>query len=71
MHELILVIFLLINNTDGWPQSYGPLISTEDGQVKIFYSHQECIDFGTKLMVGDDKLDGFICAVKPKTRRTI
>lgn len=71
MYELILVLFLLINDVDGWPRAYGPLISTIDGQVVTFSSHQECIDFGDELMVKDSKIDGFMCAVKPMPRSTI
>lgn len=68
MHELVLVMLLLFNGPDGRLQTYGPITEGVDGEVMTFSSHTECSDFGTQLMDGDDKLDGFVCVVKPKAR---
>lgn len=68
MHELILVMFLLLSDSSGTPNSYGPMTEGVDGPVKTWSSHDECYEFGTRLIEKDDKVGGFICVVKPTHR---
>ena len=73
MHELILVMFLLMSDpkVDGSHLNVGPI--TEGGvtgqvEVMTWSSHDECYEYGTHLIEGDDKVSGFICVVKPARR---
>ncbi len=71
MNELILVLILLINGPDGRIQLYGPITDGVDGPVMTWSSHNECTDFGDKVVYEDDTFDGFICTVKPMPRRSV
>lgn len=68
MHELILVMFLLINGPDDRLESFGPITEGKEGKVMTWSSNAECFEFGNQLMEGDIELDGFVCVVKPKSR---
>ena len=65
MHELLLVMFLLMSDPLNEPKNYGPMTAGVDGQVMTWSSHDECYEFGTRLLEADDKVKGFICVVKP------
>ena len=71
MHELILVMLLLINGSDGRIQTYGPITDGVVGPVMTWDSHTACTEYGDELLVRDTKLDGYICVVRPALRHTI
>ena len=70
MHELILVMFLLMSETsvDGSHLNVGPITEGVTGQVMTWSSHNECYEYGTRLLAEDKKVGGFICVVKPARR---
>lgn len=66
MHELVLVLWLLVQCDVCEPGFPARALVTDSHGVTTFGSHGECITWAMALMDADPEITGYVCEVKPQ-----
>ena len=65
MHELVLVMVLLVCNTEACDATHNELLVAGRGIVE-FDSHNACVEQGEQLVTEFVPVRGYVCKVKPQ-----